>query len=150
MRSLQLRRRKGGKGGKGGSSGSDSGKQGPTVISPIRDQVYGGGPLTAEQKAENTVVATLAVLFFVILAEGIFVAGSVSMAWLKKRLQKHLALPGRTERCLPACLPSLPASVCHPGRQPSGKSAAVQSYRGVAPLTPPVVLRLPSSWRRAS
>jgi len=43
-------------------------------------QVYSGGPLTAEQKAENTVVATLATLFFVILAEGVFLAGSVSGA----------------------------------------------------------------------
>ncbi len=43
----------------------------------MRDQVYGGGPQTPVQKAENTVVATLAVLFFVILIEGILVAGSV-------------------------------------------------------------------------
>lgn len=43
----------------------------------MRDQVYGGGPQTAVQKFENTVVATLATLFFVILVEGILVAGSV-------------------------------------------------------------------------
>lgn len=43
----------------------------------MRDQVYGSGPLTTAQKAENTVVATLASLFFVILIEGILVAGSV-------------------------------------------------------------------------
>ncbi|KAL4445907.1 hypothetical protein ABPG77_009106 [Micractinium sp. CCAP 211/92] len=91
-----LRRRKGGKGGKGGSSGSDSGKQGPTVISPIRDQVYGGGPLTAEQKAENTVVATLAVLFFVILAEGIFVAGSGFMSEGLDQFAQDVVLPAFT------------------------------------------------------
>lgn len=58
-------------------AGGSSKKQGPTVIAPVRDQVYGGGPQTAVQKFENTVVATLATLFFVILVEGILVAGSV-------------------------------------------------------------------------
>ena len=57
---------------RGGKAGG-----GPTVVAPLRDQVYGGGPLTPEQRAENSVVALLATLFFVILAEGVFLAGSV-------------------------------------------------------------------------
>lgn len=78
----QLKRRKGGKD-KAGAAAAAGGKQaGPTVIAPVRDQVYGGGPLTAEQRAENSVVALLATLFFVILAEGVFLAGSVrAWAW---------------------------------------------------------------------
>jgi hypothetical protein len=74
---LQLRRRKG----KPAAGGSGGQKEGPTVISPLRDQVYGGGPLTPEQRAENSVVGLLAILFFVILAEGIFLAASVSSSW---------------------------------------------------------------------
>lgn len=91
-----LRRRKPSKGGEGKGSGSGSGKQGPTVISPVRDQVYGGGPLTPEQKAENTVVATLAVLFFVILAEGIFVAGSGFMSESLDQFATDIVLPAFT------------------------------------------------------
>ncbi|KAL4425690.1 hypothetical protein ABPG75_009706 [Micractinium tetrahymenae] len=94
-----LRRRKPGKGGEGKASSGGaggSGKQGPTVISPIRDQVYGGGPLTAEQRAENTVVATLAVLFFVILAEGIFVAGSGFMSEGLDQFAQDVVFPAFT------------------------------------------------------
>ena len=69
---------------------SGSAKAGPTVVSPLRDQVYGGGPLTPEQRAENSVVGLLAILFFVILAEGIFLAGSVSS---RQQAAPHDALP---------------------------------------------------------
>ncbi|KAI7844289.1 hypothetical protein COHA_002087 [Chlorella ohadii] len=62
------------------AGGGGKKQQGPKVIAPVRDQVYGGGPQTPVQKAENTVVATLAVLFFVILIEGILVAGSGFMS----------------------------------------------------------------------
>ena len=50
---------------------------GPTVIAPLRDQVYGGGPLTEEQKAEGAVVSLLALVFAAILVEGVFLAASV-------------------------------------------------------------------------
>lgn len=82
---LQLRRRKGSKAsssGGGGVGSKEGSKAKPTVIAPVRDQVYGDGPQTPAQKAENSVVALLATLFFVILLEGIFLAGSVrSLAW---------------------------------------------------------------------
>lgn len=82
---MQLRRGKGKGGAKGfkqqqdsaAAAAASSSAAGPKVIAPIRDQVYGGGPLTDLQRAENTVVSVLAVLFFVILAEGVFLAGSV-------------------------------------------------------------------------
>ncbi|GAB4816857.1 hypothetical protein N2152v2_003903 [Parachlorella kessleri] len=51
-------------------------KERPRVISAARDQVYGGGPLTGEQVIENRVVQALAVLFLVILAEGLFLGAS--------------------------------------------------------------------------
>jgi hypothetical protein len=77
----QLRRRKGSKAdSKAAGSGGSAKQQPPKVISAVRDQVYGGGPLTFEQQAENSVVSLLAVIFFVILAEGVFLAGSVSRA----------------------------------------------------------------------
>ena len=41
--------------------------------------MYGGGPLTGEQVIENRVVQALAVLFLVILAEGLFLGASVSI-----------------------------------------------------------------------
>lgn len=50
------------------------------VISATRDQVYSGGPLTAVQKFENGAVSFLAFLFFVILAEGVFLAASGFMS----------------------------------------------------------------------
>lgn len=75
------RKAKASKGGAAGSGGGGMGasKAGPTVIAPLRDQALGGGPLTAEQKAEGGVVTVMAVLFLVILLEGIFLAASVSL-----------------------------------------------------------------------
>ena len=85
---LQLAKNRKAKASKGGAAGGSSsggggmgaGKAGPTVIAPLRDQALGGGPLTAEQKAEGGVVTVMAVLFVVILLEGIFLAASVSRA----------------------------------------------------------------------
>ena len=84
---LQLAKNRKAKASKGGAAGGSSGgggmgasKAGPTVIAPLRDQALGGGPLTAEQKAEGGVVTVMAVLFLVILLEGIFLAASVSQA----------------------------------------------------------------------
>lgn len=76
---LPLQLRRGGRkaGGSSKAGGAAKPAAGPTVIAPVRDQVYGGGPMTPVQKAESSVVALLATLFFVILAEGIFVAASV-------------------------------------------------------------------------
>ena len=50
------------------------------VISAARDQVYGGGPLTQAQQFENAYIAFLAFVFFVILAEGVFLAASGFMS----------------------------------------------------------------------
>ena len=66
-------------GGSGGGGGMGASKAGPTVIAPLRDQALGGGPLTAEQKAEGGVVTVMAVLFLVSLLEGLFLAASVSL-----------------------------------------------------------------------
>ena len=57
---------------------------GPTVIAPLRDQVYGGGPLTEEQKAEGAVVSLLALVFAAILVEGVFLAASVRGRWWRE------------------------------------------------------------------
>ena len=46
------------------------------VISAARDQVYGDGTLTPVQQFENGVISFLALLFFVILGEGVFLAAS--------------------------------------------------------------------------
>jgi hypothetical protein len=46
------------------------------VVSATRDQVYGDGPQTSQQRFENGVVSFLAFLFFVILGEGVFLAAS--------------------------------------------------------------------------
>jgi len=46
------------------------------VVSAARDSVYGGGPLNEVQKFENTVVSILALLFLLILVEGIFLGAS--------------------------------------------------------------------------
>lgn len=46
------------------------------VVSATRDSVYGGGPLNEVQKFENTIVSILALLFLLILAEGIFLGAS--------------------------------------------------------------------------
>lgn len=46
------------------------------VVSAARDSVYGGGPLNEVQKFENTVVSILALLFLLILSEGIFLGAS--------------------------------------------------------------------------
>lgn len=118
---LQLRRGKSKAAGEGGAKK----KEGPTVIAPVRDQVYGGGPQTPAQRAENSVVALLATLFFVILAEGIFVAGSVRRqlargvwragatcgargSWQPRRCRSRQAW--RTRR-RPGCSPSIPSAV---------------------------------------
>ncbi len=65
----------------------------PQVISAARDQVYGGGPLTGEQILENRVVQSLALLFVLILGEGLFLGASVSRlagaAWLGSPLVCH-------------------------------------------------------------
>ncbi|EFN57741.1 hypothetical protein CHLNCDRAFT_143005 [Chlorella variabilis] len=92
----QLLRRKKGKAGAGFKPSPASAKEGPTVISPVRDQVYGGGPLTAEQQAENSVVGLLAALFFVILAEGIYVAASGFMPQALDQFAQDVVLPAFT------------------------------------------------------
>lgn len=48
----------------------------PKVISATRDQVYGDAPRTPIQQFESNVVTYLTVVFCVILAEGVFLAGS--------------------------------------------------------------------------
>lgn len=50
--------------------------QGPKVISPVVDQVYGQKPLTPAQQAESKAVLILGLLFSLIILEGIFLAGS--------------------------------------------------------------------------
>eukprot|EP00887_Chlorella_sp_A99_P000845 scaffold5.g845.t1 len=50
--------------------------QGPVVVSATRDAVYGGAPLTFEQRTENAAVVTLGVLFSTIVLEGVFLAAS--------------------------------------------------------------------------
>ena len=52
----------------------------PKVISATRDQVYGGGPLTPTQQFENAAISFLALLFFVILCEGVFLAATGFMS----------------------------------------------------------------------
>ncbi|PSC75913.1 5 -nucleotidase isoform B [Micractinium conductrix] len=98
---LLRRGRKGGKasGGKAGggmASGGKAQQQGPTVVSPVRDQVYGGGPLTFEQKAENTVVSVLAILFFVILGEGIFLGASGFLSAEMDQFAQDVVFPAFT------------------------------------------------------
>jgi hypothetical protein len=51
--------------------------EGPRVVAPVVQQVYGGGPLTTEQKLESTAVLGLGLVFALILVEGIFLGGSV-------------------------------------------------------------------------
>lgn len=57
--------------------GKKESKEAPfKVVSAARDSVYGGGPLNEVQRFENTVVSILALLFLLILAEGIFLGAS--------------------------------------------------------------------------
>lgn len=92
-----LRRKKGSKAASkaagGGGMGGDSKKAGPTVIAPLRDQIYNDEPLTEEQKAEGAVVSTLAILFVVILAEGIFLAGSGFMSEGADQFAQDIVFP---------------------------------------------------------
>ena len=73
---------------------------GPTVISATRDAVYGGGPLTSEQLAENTVVAVLGTLFTVIVLEGIFLAASVGGQRACLHACMHACMHERIESCV--------------------------------------------------
>lgn len=68
-------------------------QQGPRVISATRDQVYGGGPLTQAQQTENTVISGLALLFFIILAEGVFLAGSGFMNEAVDQFAQNVVYP---------------------------------------------------------
>jgi hypothetical protein len=54
-----------------------AGKQQPfKVVAPLRDQALGGGPLTEEQVAEGYAVSALALVFALIIGEGVFLAAS--------------------------------------------------------------------------
>ncbi len=46
------------------------------VVAPLRDQALGGGPLTEEQVAEGYAVSALALVFALIIGEGVFLAAS--------------------------------------------------------------------------
>ena len=47
-----------------------------TVVAPIRDQALGNTPATQEQQLESAAVSFLALIFLVIIGEGVFLAAS--------------------------------------------------------------------------
>lgn len=63
------------------------------VVSATRDQVYGDGPQTPQQRFENGVVSFLAFLFFVILGEGVFLAASGFLSEEADKFAQNVVYP---------------------------------------------------------
>lgn len=63
------------------------------VISATRDQVYGDAPMTPIQQFENSVISFLALLFFIILGEGIFLAASGFMSEAADQFAQDVVYP---------------------------------------------------------